>query len=289
MERESPFSQLTGHVVICNCNEKVRGIVEQLHAAQGALGAPFDIVTLVQDRELWEGRPEWHPRTEGPGRFLTLCGCPSDPERLAEARIQHARAAIILADPHQGQLADARSTLVAMAIERQAPQVHTVMELILSVNRGHLQATEINEVVCLGEITEKLLTQSCMMPGSSRLHAHLLTTDVGTCQVFVPRVPEALCGLSYREIARRAIVSGAPLLVCGFMKRRDGTVTPPAQEGGGGTRSKPWKGPNNRAEQRTHTLVLNPRFGRDPGKDTVLGEDDQLIVISRESPRLDGL
>ena len=188
-------------------------------------------------------------------------------EDLIRAGIERARAAVILADPEQGRLADARSTLVAVAIERQNPQVHTVMELIASKNRVHLKNTEVNEVVCLGELSEKLIAQSCITPGVKNIFHHLLSSREDTNQIFVRPVPAPLQGMSYREIVRKSIRSNAPYILCGF-----GKLEGPA-DGEETTRSRP-----------ARFFVLNPGAGAWPGKDTRLEEEDRLVVIAREPP-----
>lgn len=154
---------LTDHVVICNVNEKVPAIVDELW--NDPVGESIDVAIIVQNRELWKNHPSWHPRHDGSRRVVEVVGCPAEGDVLREARITHARAAIILADPLQGTLADARSALVGIAIENENCEVHTVMELLLSVNRSHLRATTVDEVICLGEVSEKLLSQSSVTPG----------------------------------------------------------------------------------------------------------------------------
>ncbi len=260
MEGESVCTLLSGHVVICNVNAKIKVILEQLRCINA-----LDIAIIIQDRELWERNPQWHPPELDRGTLLLLFGYPTDRELLKRACIAQARAAIILSDPLQGRLGDARSTLVAVAIERENPQVHTVMELLLSVNRSHLRATEVNEVICLGELTEKLLAQSCITPGSNRIFTHLLTTQSETNQIFLPQIPNSLEGLSWRELARRAIQCKMPYVVCGFVQ--NDPLRP--HEGG--------------------QMYLNPRGGEDPGRDTILREKDQLIVIANHNPSLNPL
>ncbi len=147
MARKDPVSQLSGHVVICNCNDKIRAIVEDLQA--GTAHDVLDVALIVQDNTLWESHMEWHPRCRDDAIFKTIFGCPTDKTVLNQAGISRARAAIILSDPLHGELADAPSTLTAIAIERENPQVHTIIELIHSVNRGHLETTAVNEVICL--------------------------------------------------------------------------------------------------------------------------------------------
>lgn len=250
MARRDPIDGLGGHVVICNCNVKVKRIVEQLQA--DAAGDPLDVVLLVQDMALWEAHPEWHP-APGAGRFLAVAGCPTNEHDLDQAHISAARAAIILTDPEQGPLADARSTLVAIAIERQNPQVHTVMELSDSINRIHLASTEVNEIVCLGEITEKLIAQSCISPGVKNLFEHLLSAGAADAFCAVA-LPPRLRGLTYREAARSVITGAAAAIPCGYVQ-----VAPDG----------------------TRRYVINPPAQQEPGRDTVLGAEDELLLLAR--------
>jgi hypothetical protein len=268
---------LSRHVVICNCNEKVRGIVEELQAPD--VTDPPDVVLLVQDTMLWERNPAWHPHRRRSGCFLTLEGCPTNEQDLQRVRIEHARSAVILADPKQGQLADARSTLVAIAIERQNPHVHTIMELIASVNRVHLAATEVNEVVCFGEITEKLIAQSCITPGVKNILGRLLSTAEGRNSIFVVPLPAGLEGISYRELAKRVIASGEAVILCGFLRSVHEPIDPPST---GNIRRCTRASP-------ARQIVVNPRSHVEPGKETSLEAGDQLIVLARTPPRLEGL
>ena len=262
MEWKDPPADLTGHVVICNCNEKTGRIVDELHASPLA---PIDVVLLIQDMSGWTGNPSWHPRSLGDGAVYAVIGCPTNEADLRKAHIPSARAAVILADPAHGGLADARSALVAMAIERETPRVHTVMELLSSVSRVHLQASEVNEIICLGEISEKLIAQSCITPGVKHIFLDLLTIGRGTNQIFIARLPEAAHGQTFRRLSKQAITAGAPFVLCGYIRAGD-------------------HGANS--EQ---AFVINPRARQDPGKDTALGPDDELVLLAQTPPDLDVL
>jgi hypothetical protein len=197
--------------------------------------------------------------------------------------ISRARAAVILADPNQGKLADARSTLVAVAIERANPHVNTVMELIASHNRIHLKGAEVNEVVCLGELAEKLIAQSCITPGVKNIFEHLLSSNGNTNQIFVRQIPEKWSGKTYREVVREAIDGEVPLIVCGFVTNSIVHSRSPVVQN---------RAPDTRVECEDDsgygftgkTIVLNPRAGVQPGKDTRLTPEDRLIVIAFQPP-----
>lgn len=269
--------ELSGHVVICNCNDKVRVIVEELH--NDVTHEPLDVVLIVQDKDIWDKNPEWHPRiNESSGKvFKVLYGYPTDLELLQSARIQRAKAAVILADPSHGLEADAPSTLTAIAIEKQNPHVHTVMEMILSVNREHLKATDVNEIVCLGDISEKLIAQSCITPGVKNIFETLLTTREGTPQIFVPILPFELAGKTYRELCRQAITNDAPFITIGFIKNDFASELAPPIPCRYGTVI-----PNIKYSK----FVINPRKHDRLGKDSSIDECDQLIIMAYEPPDL---
>jgi hypothetical protein len=285
MEWKDPPAELKHHVVLCNCSEQVRRIVGELHASN--VSEKPDVVLVVQDAALWRRHPEWHPE-EGNDHtrehffVLTRPGGPAHQPNLAAAAIHTARAAIILADPRQGALADARSTLVAMALERQNPDIHTVMELISSVNRDHLRATEVNEVVCVGEIAERLIAQSCITPGVKNIFESVLVNRPGTNNIYIIQLPKSLAGTPYRELARRAIMARAPFGIIGFIQN---SFLPPQP---GDAKALARCREDTGLDVRPHrTFVINPRFGMEPGRDTKLTELDQLAIIAYERVKIE--
>ncbi len=285
MEWKDPPSELENHVVICNCSEQVRRIVSELHA-EAVMEKP-DVVLVVQDAELWRSHPEWHPEVNnGHTRehFFVLIhdSGPAHQENLLAASIRTARSAIILADPRQGELADARSTLVAMALEQQNPDVHTVMELISSVNREHLRATEVNEVVCIGEIAERLIAQSCITPGVKNIFESVLVNKPGTNNIYITQLTKPLAGTSYRELVRRAIMTKAPFVLIGFIQ--NSFLPPEPGDAKALARCSEETGLDIKPHQN---FVLNPRHGVEPGRDTELTELDQLVLMAYERVKLE--
>jgi len=101
----------------------------------------------------------------------------------------------------------------------------------------------------------------------SRLFSHLLSSEPGTAHLFARGIPSGLEGVTYREVARRAIRRGVSYLVCGFTRQ--------SGDGGGGERGR--------------VVVFNPRVDTDPGKDSCLVEGDELILLASGEPDLLGL
>ncbi len=298
MARPHSLEHLTGHVVICNCNAKVGKIIEELQT--GVVYEPPDVVLIIQDEDLWLKNPEWHPPASMRGRFYTVTGCPTDKNDLRRVGIQNALTAVILADPNHGELADAPSTLTAMAIEKQNPQVHTVIELFASGNRRHLKAAEVNEVICMREITEKLIVQSSLNPGIKNIFQDLLTFRQGSSQLYTLNLPHHLDQLTYRQLARKIILAESPFILIGFVKNsfspQESVFTQQAKaltgEAGEKTPAGGFVPPHPDAGTLHHDLsqiVINPKANRKPGKDTRLSSRDRLVIIGHEQPDFDGV
>lgn len=254
MDRQSPPERLTGHIVICNANSKVRRIVEEIF-----VGDPDpcpDVLLIIQDEELWDDNPAWHPEPCWRERFHELVGLPSQHDVLERANVKEAVAAIILADPRQGPLADARTTMVALAIEAENREVQTVVELLRSENRAHLVNTAVDDVISVGATTERLIAQSCVTPWIKDVFKNLLSSMRHTGQVYAPRLPAELAGRSFRELAHAALDNDAPYVVCGFVRPIDG-------------------------EPR---IFLSPRAHAEPGKDSPLDTNDKLVLVGQARP-----
>ncbi len=239
---------LSGHFVIINVNRKLPAIVRGIQEGLGDQGAGRDIVVFVQDDALWRENPKWHPAAMPPHRLHIVEGCPGDPGALCRACVDQSCTALILSDPTQGELSDAKCALIALAIEHMNPTIHTIIELVHARHRVHFAGTEVNEVVCMGKLTEELLAQSTISPGIlSIIHDLLEIASDKPTFVAVP-VPKELAGLSYREAAGRSIEEERPYVICGFQRPGEG----------GGRR------------------FLNPES---PDKERVLQETDELIIV----------
>jgi len=254
MERSNSFETLSGHVVICNCNEKVKTIVEELQ--NSTVQSTLDVVLIVQDHQLWNEHPRWHPIVSGTARFIVIYGSPTDKSILQKAQISSAKAAIILADPKHGELADAPSSLTAIAIERANPQVHTVMELLSSLNRPHIEHTEVNEIICIGEISEKLIASSCITPGVTNIFENLLTTEDGTPQIYINKIPHKACHMSFRQLTKKFILNEAPFILIGFIA----------------------------VFHSRSTIVINPKANGPLNKDMSLPGDTKLVTMGYQKP-----
>ena len=136
--RRMPKYKLNDHIVVCNWNEKAIPIIRELHAAIIKDKRPIVVISKqIEAAEL----PEKEDDAAFEDVFLVR-GDPTSEIVLRCAGAEHAYSVLILADPAEGHLADAKSILTAMAVRSvSAPQkVHICVEGTDPGNVEHLQA-----------------------------------------------------------------------------------------------------------------------------------------------------
>ena len=204
-ESEAYPGTLRGHYVICNWNDLGDQIVRQLHAP--VVGAKHPIVVVTDQPDAVPMGNEEEQESDPYHGVFVVVGNPTSEAVLARADVRHANTAIVLSDSREGEHADTKSVLIALAVEAIEPRVHTIVELLHSRNRIHFRHTYVDEIVCMDELTEKLLAQSAITHGISEFYLRLLTATEDTNEVYVAPVPSAFIGRSYRDLELALIKS----------------------------------------------------------------------------------
>ena len=193
--------------------------------------------------------------------------------------ITKAHSAIILAD-EESPNPDTTNFMLAASIERINPHVHTVVEISQSSYLEHFQGTGVDEMICVDEIAEKIISQSCLTHGLSTLYLHLLTASEDTNEIYIIPAPEATHGNTYRDV-RRAIgtFEGESLILLGFLAHVDNTQVPSTRR-------------TFRRDGKRMAMIVNPTQhseGGDPfSQQYVIQPGDELILMAYEKPQLTG-
>ncbi len=118
------------------------------------------------------------------------------------------------------------------------------VEVLHPHNRRHIERTRVDEVICLGDFSRKVISASAVAHGLSRLMAEILTFNQGS-EIYRVPLPDSLIGKSFRWLLKE-------------INERRGGVLLSVQRG-----------------ERTHT---NP-----PGE-FLLQQGDRLFVLSELHP-----
>lgn len=238
-------STMNDHIVICNWNDKGLEIIRELHAEVVHQPRPIVIITEDTDVVVLPDRDDF-PEFED---VYTIRGDPTNEIILRRANVAGAFSVMILADPAQGHLADAKSILIAMAVQsvsKGAPRhPHITVEGVSPDNREHLERAGANEIVSAGDLGLRVLAQSAMHPGVTDVFQNLLTTSSESNEVYVVPMPADLIGKTFTEAAERIARShetDQPAILIGVMN-------------GGHVQLNPRGGHRHRL-QATESLVL---------------------------------
>lgn len=263
--------QSGGHVVICNWNSKGEAIIQELHSS---VVSDQRLIVIVSDGELpkrigsaWRG-------------VFTVIGNPLEQEYLLQAMVTKAHSAIILADENSPN-PDSANFMIAASVERINPEVHTIVEISESRYLEHFQGTGVDEMICINEIAEKIISQSCLTHGLSSLYLDLLTASEETNEIYIIPAPATAHNKSYRSIRRSiGMFEGESLILLGFLAQVNGAEKIP---------------PGYRAFRRDGknvVMVINPTQNNESenpfSQSYVIKPGDELILMAYKEPQLSG-
>ncbi len=248
--RRMPKYNLNNHIVICNWNEKAIPIIRELHAE---ITKNKRSIVVVSEQADAARLPEQEDDPAFEDVFLVK-GDPANEILLKRACVQDAYSVLILADPAEGHLADAKGILIAMAVRAvcgSGQKVHICVEGIDPANSDHLKRAGVDEIVGASDFTMMLLAQSSLAHGLSIVYHNLLNISSDSNEIYLLPVPKSFVGQSFAALGaamftRREVDNPAILI---------GVIN---QDG----------------------IQLNPH----PDKVPPFAKDDQVIVIAFEHP-----
>ena len=187
-----PQAQLKDHVIICGWSTTAAGIITELHGEDG-----YERRQVVLIDERLDTSPVDDPYV------YFVKGDPTSDETLERADVKTASTAVVLSDWSIADLSlrDAKTTLITMAIEDQNNDVYTVVELMRPENRRHLERADVDEAICVSDLSKRLLVHAAMNHGLSRFFTEVLSFNEGS-EIYKIPVPSALIGVPFRTAVR---------------------------------------------------------------------------------------
>ncbi|MBN2310899.1 MAG: NAD-binding protein [Candidatus Hydrogenedentes bacterium] len=200
-KRKMPAYSLKGHFVICNWNDKAVPIIRELHADVVKDKRPIVVISEAVDAA------ELPDEDDDPSfqEVYLIKGDPANETILRRANAGQAHSVIVLADPADAELADAKSILIAMAARAvcagaDGPGPHVCVEGVSPQNVGHLRRAGADEIVSASDFGMMLLAQTALNHGLGRVYRDLLRESDDTNEVYTVPVPEAFIGKTFEEL-----------------------------------------------------------------------------------------
>ena len=144
---------------------------------------------------------------------------------LEQANVGKARTVIVMAEQTmEDNLADAHSVLTTLAVKELNPVCRLVAESLEPENSHHLIHAGADEIVCIGDITAKLMSRTSIHQGMTQLISELMSNSTG-CELYSALIPDHLLSLCFAEASTDLSQNGAILV--GVYRQGELSVNPP--------------------------------------------------------------
>ncbi len=191
--------KFTDHFVICSYNYKAERIIAEIKNE-----LPGCKIVLVAEREE-------NPLTEKEGiSFIRGDSCRE--AILEKANIGKARTVIVLVDDKMDpQFADAHSVLTTLAVNDNNPGCKIIAESLNPENIHHLIHAGADEIVCVGDISSKLISRASLNEGMTKLFDELMSNNSGN-ELYSQLIPDFLINRSFEDAFTECRKRGAILI-----------------------------------------------------------------------------
>jgi Trk K+ transport system NAD-binding subunit len=199
MERD-----LKNHVLVCGWNSLADEILRNLVTDPIRRAGIESIVVLADLPE----RPQALDKYEQ--RVVFVRGDACKEADLRRVRAQECHTALILSNLTSPQ-ADAETLLSALTVQSLNKDIYVCAQVKDSANKRHFENIEVEEIVCIEDISAGLSVGSAVNHGLARLVGELLAFNQGNAIYSMP-VPDALVGRSFGELSVEFLGKGAILI-----------------------------------------------------------------------------
>jgi len=235
-ERGMSSYDFEDHLILCEWNHRAREVLQELRSDSRVETAPIVLIAEIDMKPVDDDH------------LFFVQGSVNE-ETLGRANIQKAETVIILGDDSLDPSArDAKAVLATLTVESMNPEVYTIVELLDGANAGHCERAKANEIIVGSDFNSKLISRATVDHGISKVLADLLSSRLGSNDLFKIPVPKSLAGQSFMDVFSE-------------MKRVNNIIVLGVQKGNEGE------------------IVSNP-----PTDHSIEGED-HLIVISEGEPQ----
>ncbi len=200
MREEGRMSYMKGnHIVISGWGKKSESAVQEI------LDSHEEVEVVIIDTlpkspvDLTENRVHY------------IQGDPTAEETFVKANITKANALIVFADDtiSDPSLKDAKTLLVAITVERLAPDVHTTVEVMAEKNISNFSHAKVDEFILAQETISRLAVRSALYKGVSQVYSQLISRQHGDDLYKLSKKAE---WTTYNDAFQDLLVQGATLI-----------------------------------------------------------------------------
>ncbi|MGB9596137.1 MAG: potassium channel family protein [Candidatus Poribacteria bacterium] len=228
------LKNLKGHILICGWNYNAKEIISEIHLDN----REREIVIIANLEE--------KPIDEDHIHFVR--GNPADISKLEMACFRTAEVAIVLHDDSiPGNGGDGQSILTVLTIKKEHPNIYVCIQILDENNAEHCKRAGADEIIVTGGMTSKLLAQSALDHGVTKVVSELMSQKYGN-EIYKIPCPQRYIGHNFKSALAE------------FKDEYDGIII---------------------GIEKPNQLLTNPK------SDILLDKGDYIIVISEQRPHID--
>ncbi len=183
------------HIVIIGWNKRSETMLKEL-----ARDDPDRKIVIVSEIE--------HLVFETKNTYF-VHGDPTLDETLIRTNISEADIVIIVADDKlidNNGMADARSVLICLAIDKLNPNIHIIAEVLNEENIPHFERANVNDIIVSNQMSSRVMVRSAVYKNVSVVLKELLTNAYGN-EIYECDVKSDDIGLTFKELSSKYITN----------------------------------------------------------------------------------
>lgn len=197
---ENSINTLENHIVILGWSSRVKRIIDQLRNDGNFSSDSFEpILVVAPNSDITQ--------LSGLNRVYFILGDITDLHTLKRANIQHAKVVLIPSEIEEVTTSDGNGVFALLATLSLNPDVRICVEVasaahglaLEQIREKKLLARSV-EVVSFESLAERLLAQSAINAGITKVYDHLLSFDESN-EVYPIELPAIWSGRTFRDLA----------------------------------------------------------------------------------------
>ncbi|CAH2212941.1 potassium channel family protein [Tepidibacter aestuarii] len=125
-------------------------------------------------------------------------------ETLTKANIENAHTVIVVADEKLSSMADAKSVLICLAVDKLNTNIHLIAEVLNEENVTHFQRANVNDIIISNQMSSRVMVRSALYKNVSRALKELLTSAYGN-EIYECKVKNEDIGIPFKNLVSKYI------------------------------------------------------------------------------------
>ncbi|WHH57334.1 potassium channel protein [Petroclostridium sp. X23] len=179
--------KIENHIVVIGWGSKSKIIIEELVQED-----PCAKVVIVDDIEQLDLIYD---------SVYFVHGDTTKDDTLVKANIQKASTVMVIADEKliNSGMADAKSVLICLAVDKQNSNVHLIAEVLNEENVPHFQRANVDDIIISNQMSGRIMVRSALYKNVSTALKELLTAAYGN-EIYECRVQDEDVGVPFKEL-----------------------------------------------------------------------------------------